>query len=81
MTKGIIFDLLTLNNGMVLTLFRIFKIGLIKDNQGFGTFYTLMFAIHKLETSVSLTWRTALNGSQKSKTKSKQKSKTSYASA
>ena len=71
MTKGIIFDLLTLNNGMVLTLFRIFKIGLIKDNQGFGTFYTLMFAVHKLETSVSIAWRTKAYGEEENKSKSK----------
>ena len=64
MTKGIIFDLLTLNNGMVLTLFRIFKVGIIKDNQGFGTFYTLMLAIHNLETSVSIAWRTKAYGEE-----------------
>ena len=78
MTKGIIFDLLTLNNGMVLTLFRIFKVGIIKDNQGFGTFYTLMLAIHNLETSVSIAWRTKAYGEEK---KNKSKSKTTVASA
>ena len=71
MTKGIIFDLLTLNNGIVLTLFKFFKIGVIKDNQGFGTFYTLMFAIHNLETSVSIAWRTKEYGEEENKSKSK----------
>mgnify|MGYP003154458913 CR=1 FL=1 len=71
MTKGIIFDLLTLNNGIILTLFRIFKVGIIKDNQGFGTFYTLMLAIHNLETSVSIAWRTKAYGEEENKSKSK----------
>ena len=78
MPKGIIFDLLTVNNGMVLTLFNFFKIGVMKDNQGFGNFYTLMFAIHKLETSVSIAWRTKAYGEEK---KNKSKSKTTVASA
>ena len=78
MNKGIIFDLLTLNNGIILTLFKIFKIGLIKDNQGFGTFYTLMFACYKLETSVSIAWRTTAYGEEK---KNKSKSQTPTASA
>ena len=64
MTKGIIFDLLKLNNGIILSLFKYFKIGVIKDNQGFGTFYTLMFAIYKLETSVSIAWRTTAYGEE-----------------
>jgi len=64
MAKGIIFDLLQLNNGIILTLFRIFKIGFIKDNQGFGTFYTLMLACYKLETSVSIAWRTKAYGEE-----------------
>tara|TARA_R100000781_G_scaffold114913_1_gene87834 strand:+ start:376 stop:612 length:237 start_codon:yes stop_codon:yes gene_type:complete len=78
MTKGIIFDLLTVNNGMVLTLFNFFKIGVMKDNQGFGNFYTLMFAIHKLETSVSIAWRTKSYGEEK---ESQSKSETPTASA
>ena len=71
MAKGIIFDLLTLNNGIILKLFRIFKVGIIKDNQGFGTFYTLMLAIHNLETSVSIAWRTKAYGEEENKSKSK----------
>ena len=78
MAKGIIFDLLTLNNGIVLTLFGIFKIGIIKDNQGFGDFYTLMFAVHKLETSVSIAWRTKSYGEEK---ESQSKSQAPTASA
>ena len=81
MTKGIIFDLIKLDNGFLLTIFRLFKIGTITDNEGYGQYYTLLLGIKQLEFTLSLTWRTALNGSQKSKTKSKQKSKTSYASA
>ena len=78
MNKGIIFDLLTLNNGIILTLFGILKIGIMKDNQGFGTFYTLMFAIYKLETSVSIAWRTKSYDEEK---KNKSKSQTINASA
>ena len=81
MTKGIIFDLIKLDNGFLLTIFRLFKIGTITDNEGYGQYYTLLLGIKQLEFTLSLTWRTALNGSQKSKTKSKRKSKTSYASA
>ena len=76
--QGIMFDLLTLNNGIVITLLTYLKIGFIKDNQGFGTFYTLMLAIHKLETSVSIAWRTKAYGEEK---KNKSKSKTTVASA
>ena len=76
MTKGIIFDLLTLNNGIILTLLKYFRIGIIKDNQGFGTFYTLMFAIYKLETSVSIAWRTK---SYEEENKSKPKTTTASA--
>lgn len=81
MTKGIIFDLIQLDNGFLLTLFKTFKIGTITDDEGYGKYYTLLLGIKRLEFTLSLTWRTALNGSQKSKTKSKQKSKTTYASA
>ena len=81
MNKGIIFDLLTLNNGIILTLFKIFKIGLIKDNQGFGTFYTLMFACYKLETSVSIAWRTTAYGEEIQNSQKGKKSQTPTASA
>ena len=78
MAKGIIFDLLMLNNGAILTLLKYFRIGLLKDNHGFGTFYTLMFAVYKLETSVSIAWRTKSYGEEK---ESQSKSKTPTASA
>ena len=81
MTKGIIFDLIKLDNGFLITLFRLFKIGTITDNEGYGKYYTLLFGIRKLEFTLSLTWRSSLNGNKKSQKKSKQKSKTTYASA
>ena len=78
MNKGIIFDLLTLNNGIILTVFKYLRIGVMKDNQGFGTFYTLMFAIYKLETSVSIAWRTKAYGEEEN---NKSKSQVTNASA
>ena len=81
MTKGLIFDLIQRDNGFLLTFFRLFKIGTITDDDGYGKYHTLLLGIRRLEFTLSLTWRTALNGSQKSKKKSKQKSKTFAASA
>lgn len=69
MTKGIIFDLIQLDNGFLLTLFKTFKIGTITDDEGYGKYYTLLLGIKRLEFTLSLTWRTALNGSQKVKRK------------
>ena len=73
MNKGLIFDILKLNNGIILTLLNVIKIGAIKDNQGFGYFYTLMLAIHKLETSVSIAWRTITYGEENQEIQSSQK--------
>tara|TARA_R100001594_G_C4038163_1_gene262664 strand:+ start:1259 stop:1510 length:252 start_codon:yes stop_codon:yes gene_type:complete len=80
-TIGFIIDILRVNNGIIITLFRFIKLGLIKDNQGFGTFYTLMLAIYNLETSVSIAWRTKQHGNEENTTKNQQKSKTPVASA
>ena len=81
MTQGFIFDLIKLDNGFLLTIFKLLKIGILTDNEGYGKYYTLLLGIRRLEFTLSLTWRTALNGNQKNKKKSKQKSKTTYASA
>ena len=81
MTKGIIFDFLKLDNGVYITLIKFIKIGYAIDNHGYGKFITFLFGIYKLEFTLSLTWRTALNGNKKNKTKNKQKSKTTVASA
>ena len=81
MTKGIIFDLIKLDNGFLLTFFRLFKIGTITDNEGYGQYYTLLLGIKKLEFTLSLTWRSSLNGNKKSTKKSKQKPKIVNASA
>lgn len=82
---GFIFDILTIDNGIILTFFRIFKVAFIKDNQGYGTFYTLMLAIHKLETSVSIAWRTKNYGDEESEeiqnSQKRKKSQTTIASA
>ena len=75
---GFIIDILKLNNGIILTFLTKFKIGLLKDNQGFGTYYSLMLAIHKLETTFSIAWRTTAHGEEK---KNKSNSKTTVASA
>ena len=81
MTQGFIFDLIKLDNGFLLTIFKLLKIGILTDNEGYCKYYTLLLGIRRLEFTLSLTWRTALNGNQKNKKKSKQKSKTTYASA
>ena len=65
MSKGIIFDLIKLDNGFLLTICRLFKIGTLTDNEGYGKYYTLLLGIKRLEFTLSLTWRTALNGNQK----------------
>ena len=85
MAKGFIFDLIKLDNGFLLTIFRLFKIGTIHDNEGYGKYYTLLLGIKKLEFTLSLTWRTALNGNEKGQEIQKQhkrkKSQTPTASA
>ena len=81
MNKGIIFDILLLENGFVLTLFRLFQFGMAKDDEGAGPFISLIIGFHKLELTTSLTWRIKEHGKQKSKKKSKSKSKATIASA
>ena len=78
---GKLIDILTLDNGIILTLLTVLKIGLIKDNQGFGTFYTLMLGIYKLETSVSIAWRTQEYGKEIQNSQKGAKSQTPTASA
>ena len=55
------------------------------DNEGYGKYYTLLLGIKKLEFTLSLTWRTALNGNEKGQEIQKQhkrkKSQTPTASA
>ena len=85
MNKGIIFDLIKLDNGFLLTIFKLFKIGALKDNEGYGKYCTLLFGIRRLEFTLSLTWRTALNGYKENKkvqkSQKRKKSQTPTASA
>ena len=85
MAKGIIFDLIKLDNGFLITFFRLFKIGTLTDDDGYGRYYTLLLGIRILEFTLSLTWRTALNGNEKGQEIQKQhkrkKSQTPTASA
>ena len=78
--QGIIFDLLKMKNGIFLTLFRFIRIGIASDNEGQGKFLTILLAIYKLEFTTSITWRQVYGNQEKTK-KSKQKSKTTVASA
>ena len=55
--KAYLFDLLFLNNGVIITLFKYLKIAVMKDNQGEGNFVLLQIAIWKFETTLSLTWK------------------------
>jgi len=55
--KSYLFDLLFLNNGVVLTLFKYLKIAVMKDDQGEGPFVLLQIALWKFETTLSLTWK------------------------
>jgi hypothetical protein len=55
--KAYLFDLLFLNNGVVVTLFKYFKIAIMKDNDGSGPFVLLQVAIWKFEITLSLTWK------------------------
>jgi hypothetical protein len=55
--KAYLFDLLFLNNGVIVTLFKYLKIAIMKDNQGEGNFVLLQIAIWKFETTLSLTWK------------------------
>ena len=41
----------------MITLFKYFKIAVMKDNQGEGSFVLLQIAIWKFETTLSLTWK------------------------
>ena len=80
MTKGIIFDLTRMQNGIFISILRFIRIGIARDNEGMGKFVTFLIAIYKFETTISFTWR-ELYGNQKSKKKNKQKSKAAHASA
>jgi len=55
--KSYLFDLLFLNNGVVLTLFKYLKIAIMKDDQGEAPFVLLQIALWKFETTLSLTWK------------------------
>ena len=57
MNRGYVFDLLKLENGCVITLFSFFTIGLLKGNEGFGSFRCLQLGIGKLELTISLAWK------------------------
>jgi len=63
--KAYLFDLLFLNNGVIMTLFKYFKIAVMKDNQGEGAFILFQIAIWKFETTLSLTWRDSFEQSIK----------------
>ena len=85
MTKGIIFDLTQLNNGFYLKIFQLFTIGYAIDDHGYGKYITFLIGIYKLEFTLSITWRTALNGNEKNKkihnSKKRKKAQATTASA
>ena len=57
MHKGYFFDLLKVQKGRVITLFRIFKIATKYGDEGLGKFVLIQFGILKLELTLSFTWR------------------------
>ena len=81
MNKGIILDIIKLDNGIYSTFFKTIKLGYAIDNQGYGKYITFLIGLYKLEFSLSLTWRTKLNGNEENKKKNKQESKAPIASA
>tara|TARA_R100000152_G_C6597723_1_gene55966 strand:- start:228 stop:446 length:219 start_codon:yes stop_codon:yes gene_type:complete len=58
--QGFIFDLLKLENGWILTLFLIFRFGLLKGTNEYGTYGSIHVGIWKLEFTISLAWKDSL---------------------
>ena len=60
MNKGYIFNLAKLENGFICTLFKLFKFGLIKGDDGFGPYNSILLGIYRLELVISLAWKPSI---------------------
>ena len=58
MHKGYIIDYLSLSNGFIMTLFRIFHFGIQKLDEGYGPYTMFQFGIYSFEINISFVWRT-----------------------
>jgi len=54
MTKGSIFNLLKLENGLVISLFKIFKIGFLMGEEDYRNYLSMQIGISKLEFTLSI---------------------------
>jgi len=58
MHKGYIIDYLSLSNGFIMTLFRIFHFAIKKENEGYGSYIVFQIGICRFEVNISFVWRT-----------------------
>ena len=58
--RGYIFDLLKLENGWIITLFKFFRIGWLRGDEGFGAYKCFQLGIGKLELTISLGWKNSM---------------------
>ena len=56
MNKGYIFDLITMENGWVITLFSFFRIGWLSGTDDNRFYKCLQLGIWKLELTISIGW-------------------------
>ena len=55
--KAWLFELIVVNNGFILYLFHIFKLGILTENKYGLASTSLLLGIYKAETTFSLGWR------------------------
>ena len=60
MNKGYIFDLLKIENGFIITLFKLIRFGAFKGDEGFGPYSSILFGIYRLELVISLAWKPSI---------------------
>jgi len=60
MNRGYLFDLIKLENGWIITLFSVFRIGWLTGNEGFGPYKCIQVGIGKLELTISLGWKNSI---------------------
>ena len=60
MSKGFIVDLIRVENGFILTLFKFFRFALFRGDEGFGNYSSILLGIYKLELVISLAWKPSL---------------------
>tara|TARA_R100000808_G_scaffold13155_1_gene32201 strand:+ start:4717 stop:4929 length:213 start_codon:yes stop_codon:yes gene_type:complete len=60
MNKGYIFNLQQLENGFIITLFSLFKFGVLRGDDGFGPYKSILLGIYRLELVISLAWKPSI---------------------